>query len=123
MPNFFPWLLIACSVGASVTYFVQQDIRMGIYWLAAATLNVCVTISAAGAMIQWRPIETAPKDGTTILVYLENEIPKIKSVFFDEDNRGRGNWVYNAVGHRGVYIKHDTILYNPTHWAPVPDPP
>lgn len=39
----FPVALIAMSVSAAVIYFIQGDIKKGIYWTAAAVLNVCVT--------------------------------------------------------------------------------
>jgi uncharacterized membrane protein len=39
----FPLALIVLSVGAGVTYFCTGDIRRGIYWVAAAILNICVT--------------------------------------------------------------------------------
>ena len=39
----FPLLLIALDVGAAAIYAVNKDIRMTIYWLAAAVLNVTVT--------------------------------------------------------------------------------
>ena len=38
-----PILLIIIDVLAAVVCFIQKDIRRGIYWLAAAVLNVTVT--------------------------------------------------------------------------------
>ena len=39
----FPTVLIALDVCASVPYAVRGNLRMMVYWLAAATLTACVT--------------------------------------------------------------------------------
>lgn len=39
----FPLILIVLDVGAAVVYLKHKDIRMTIYWLAAAVLNAAVT--------------------------------------------------------------------------------
>lgn len=39
----FPTVLIALDVAAAVPYAVRCNLRMAIYWLAAATLTACVT--------------------------------------------------------------------------------
>ena len=39
----FPLALIALDLGAAAIYLINKDIRKGIYWLAAAVLNVTVT--------------------------------------------------------------------------------
>ena len=38
-----PLVLIAINILASIICFIQKDTRRGIYWLAAAVLNVTVT--------------------------------------------------------------------------------
>ncbi len=60
----------------------------------------------------WMPIETAPKDGTVILLGHEAAV-------FD-------GWWYEAEsawvdGERNMY--DDYCHYNPTHWQPLPEPP
>ena len=39
----FPTILIGLQICAAVIYLVGRDWRRGIYWLAAAVLNACVT--------------------------------------------------------------------------------
>ncbi len=39
----FPLALILLDVGAAIVCFANGDAKKGIYWLAAAVLNVCVT--------------------------------------------------------------------------------
>jgi len=64
---------------------------------------------------EWQPIETAPRDGTIILVY-----PDINVSYwgYTKDDDCPHGWI-------GRYCytvdNYDTI--NPTHWMPIPDPP
>lgn len=39
----FPIILIILDICASVPYFAAGNFKTGIYWLAAAVLNICVT--------------------------------------------------------------------------------
>ena len=39
----FPAVLIALDVGAAIMCFIGKDYKKGVYWLAAAVLNICVT--------------------------------------------------------------------------------
>lgn len=45
----FPTVLIALDVCASVPYAARGNLRMAIYWLAAATLTACVTYTGGRA--------------------------------------------------------------------------
>ena len=38
----FPIILIVLQLGAAIVYAVHKDVRMAVYWIAAAVLNVCV---------------------------------------------------------------------------------
>ena len=64
-------------------------------------------------MSDWRPMETAPKDGTPVLIYF----PRIGS-----QRRGQAVAYYHRVS--GSWVTHPG-MYNrsPTHWMPLPDPP
>lgn len=59
----------------------------------------------------WQPIETAPRDGTKILVYIQSASLdwRIVARAFDE--------------HDGWYSDPGKHHVRPTHWMPLPDPP
>lgn len=40
----FPVALIVLDFGAAIVHAAQKDIRMATYWVAAAVLNITVTI-------------------------------------------------------------------------------
>lgn len=61
-------------------------------------------------MSKWQPIETAPKDGTNILVYSESIGRMI--AWYKFNNYPFGDW-FN--------LRFDII--SPTHWMPLPEPP
>lgn len=64
----------------------------------------------------WRPIESAPKDGTEILVYVDY---------------GDGSWKIEKAHWQHVFNKFMNATYDPmmddidgaTHWQPLPSPP
>jgi len=58
----------------------------------------------------WQPIETAPRDGTSVLVFCDNQF-KI------------GHWSIIGKGWRYSFILQDRNALNPTHWMPLPAPP
>ena len=43
LETIFPAVMVVLQVAACVPYWVQGDWRMGVYWMAAATLTVVVT--------------------------------------------------------------------------------
>lgn len=55
--------------------------------------------------MEWQPIETAPRDGTWILVYVNGTVT---NAFFY-----LGHW------DDGDYFSR----MEPTHWMPLPEPP
>ena len=60
----------------------------------------------------WKPIDTAPKDGTCILGYADDETTVV--YWF---HVGR-NWELSV---SGAYC--DDGEWTPTHWMPLPSPP
>ena len=61
-------------------------------------------------MTKWKPIETAPKDGTSILAWGDNWSEPEKCIYVNE------RWYI-------VNVLDDMGLVNPTHWIPLPEPP
>ena len=79
----------------------------------------------------WRPIETAPKDGTTILLHHQaetewrepecNDVNTVVASWWEEEpdeNGELGDWI--------CYMdlpRDPACPFKPTHWMPLPDPP
>lgn len=72
----------------------------------------------------WKPIETAPKDGTMILTYRDSAtVPIILSVHWNEYNEYSdcpSGW-YHSRNSVGAYLLDD--CETPTHWMPLPELP
>lgn len=66
-------------------------------------------------MMEWKPIETAPKDGTKILTWRECKEGSLGSITVSEWGRtGYGeHWRPSPMA----------IRIAPTHWMPLPEPP
>lgn len=73
--------------------------------------------------MKWQPIETAPKDGTKILVFTIHGDVELSDWYFYDSER------YEPVeGTDGLFrrVTEKRGLWNsntPTHWAPLPAPP
>lgn len=64
----------------------------------------------------WRPISSAPKDGTTVMVYVP-DFEKITEAWFCEQT---GLWPHSAAySDEGEPCN----VGQPTHWRPLPEPP
>lgn len=59
-------------------------------------------------MTEWQPIETAPKDGTVIDIWVKGGVGRLVDVWWDADDRC---WVTGAP---------DADI---THWMPQPEAP
>ena len=75
-------------------------------------------------MNEWQPIETAPRDGTAVLLYGGLWDGDASGIYDDGNDR-----VPLVCGYRGdVWAMCDTDFYQvrilePTHWMPLPEPP
>lgn len=74
-------------------------------------------------MNEWQPIETAPRDGTSILLYLPNNDRRtVREAWWSIPYEGAptGYWTtpHGPTG-RGYIILQDA----PSHWMPLPAPP
>lgn len=66
-------------------------------------------------MSEWQPIETAPKDGTPILVACPySSGVAVENVRWIDRPRARG-WRFHNYG--------PALGVQPTHWMPLPEPP
>lgn len=66
-------------------------------------------------MSEWRPIETAPKDGTRIQLGFEN-MRGFNVIAHWTD----GGWSAAGTGQHAIYLHGRPP---PTHWMPLTDPP
>ena len=68
----------------------------------------------------WQPIETAPKDGTWVLVWGPLEAwSSVKAAWYAMNRRiGRAYWKMD-----GEWDDYELADNQPTHWMPLPDPP
>lgn len=62
------------------------------------------------AMSEWQPIETAPRDGTDVLLYLDGRMPCVAGYF-------RDGWYSFDAPEKALGF------FAPTHWMPLPSPP
>ena len=74
---------------------------------------VCEKLNAPPVSPEWQPIETAPKDGTDVLVVADGVVSEAE--YWGDD---RGWWLANTAP--TDYI--DSQVW-PTHWMPLPPPP
>lgn len=73
-------------------------------------------------MSEWQPIETAPKDGTMILVWDESSSPGVVAAYFlseTHDDEEWSGWIYGDQ----LLADADPEGPLPTHWMPLPEPP
>jgi hypothetical protein len=90
------------------------------------TLRNTAEALVAGA---WRPIESAPRDGTEVLVWCRDEalIPLVMAYssreYFEKEY---GDPDYMEAGWYTSYSYPEgfaEVTHNPTHWQPLPTPP
>jgi len=62
---------------------------------------------------QWMPIETAPTDGTWMIIYLETVGRSICAYYSPSSGKLVDTWCGSI----------DKRCYKPTHWQPLPAPP
>lgn len=72
-------------------------------------------------MKEWLPIETAPKDGTRVLLWSLDADPALMPVIGEYDDDGPEPW--GAAWWQDPTTDHFPIDADPTHWLPLPGPP
>lgn len=74
--------------------------------------SCAVAVPAEPASGKWQPIETAPHDGTPVLVYVPVNRPTRRILAASlHDSR---EW---------YILSGSVVLGQPTHWMPLPAPP
>lgn len=80
-------------------------------------------------MDEWQPIETAPRDGTRVLLFQDGKRTEIgawldTSTEHEELVRRDGKRaVYEIVVDESGYWDGAEEIFAPTHWMPIPAPP
>ena len=67
-------------------------------------------------MADWKPIETAPKDMTPVLLFAraENATAPVRII----------GWFITSLGWvEAAFHPNTPVGINPTHWQPLPEPP
>ena len=76
--------------------------------------------AAIAECFKWQPIETAPKDGSWVIVVFPYSPPMVSLATYKPQFRrgGRGG---QSAGWRSYHERLSEI--SPTHWMPLPEPP
>jgi hypothetical protein len=74
-------------------------------------------------VVGWQPIETAPKNKIVDLWAAERERYENERVAGCWWSRTRDAWVHCATIFDGEQPSDEALLYNVTHWMPLPEPP
>jgi len=64
----------------------------------------------------WQPIETAPKDGTQVLLHLSDGQATVAEYVMATD--GFAGWEVAHTERGAIYL-----MIRATHWMPLPEPP
>ena len=81
--------------------------------------------------MDWQPIETAPKDGTAVLIYRKIEAKHADAGFVQGPRPGQVLCIWEALwcepdfaaGYWADPGDMDEVMTDPTHWMPLPPPP
>ena len=69
-------------------------------------------------MTDWQPIETAPKDGSKIILYRDSDVFALCSWGGEEISENGAFWIWWVPEPEWI-----AEIKNPTHWIPLPAPP
>lgn len=85
--------------------------------------QILITLNTELAM-EWQPIETAPRDGTLVNVWLGEADAEDVAFYCIPGTRLSTGWTWRQGKLRpamGMWMPVVTV--RPTHWMPLPDPP
>jgi hypothetical protein len=69
--------------------------------------------------MKWQPIETAPKDGTHILIWDAKGSSSVVEVYWEAFDEERGYWAFAEELLSDVFLVNAT----PSNWMALPEPP
>jgi hypothetical protein len=109
----------AARMGRVIEGRERDPLVMDIHWALDALEAEVARLTQEQESRGWRPIETAPKDGSAVLVYFPDigvcEVLWSTQVFED------GFWSVSDNKFEDRPLRGWST--EPTHWMPVPDPP
>ena len=74
-------------------------------------------------MSEWQPIETAPRNGTAVILLIDDIALQGEWIEYPaNDRRGKGEWKVEQISWHGCEcceVDDDQV----THWMPLPPPP
>lgn len=79
-------------------------------------------------MAEWRPIESAPKDGTEVLLFIPGRRAELgwwyesQEYAYGKLKRKTEKWMWGS-GMQGILSMTGDAPPEPTHWMPLPEPP
>ncbi len=76
----------------------------------------------------WQPIDTAPKDGTVVILYVPGTDSSVRLGWYVQEEtvrhgkviRSVDEWYWRDGFFSGIFGQKDDA---PTHWMPLPEPP
>lgn len=75
-------------------------------------------------MMEWQPIDTAPKDGRTVICYWPSKDADNDVGLVGEPIVGVARWIKPGHQFREHWaFEGKWTPYDPTHWMPLPPPP
>jgi hypothetical protein len=70
-------------------------------------------------MSEWQPIDTAPKDGSNVLVCIAGLTGSQGEAFWYQGDEYASGWItWDGANHTRTFYTTP-----PTHWMPLPEPP
>ena len=102
-----------------------------IEWGVASGQNTVADAATLRGLIEragWQPMETAPRDGTPVLIWKPDERmvgEYTMAAYWSDNHLGKSGWVPVAGLHVQGYHSSvtDTPQGYPTRWQPLPTPP
>ena len=103
---------------------LEETLKSSPFWDAINVDIIEYTLTQALAIARgdgWQPIETAPKDGTQVLI--TNGSATASCEWFVCELTPDGCWAYDALVRGDEPVHHVSSISKATRWQPLPLPP